>query len=33
MAYVPTLKKMYKEQVVPDLVKQFGFVYSMQFDI
>ena len=23
MAYVPTLKKMYKEQVVPALVKQF----------
>ena len=25
MAYVPTLKKMYKEQVVPALVKQFGY--------
>ena len=25
MTYVPTLKKMYKEQVVPALVKEFGY--------
>ena len=29
MAYVPTLKKMYKEQVVPALVKQFGYSSSL----
>ena len=30
MAYVPTLKKMYKEQVVPALVKQFGYSSVMR---
>ena len=30
MAYVPTLKKMYKEQVVPALVKEFNYSSVMQ---
>lgn len=25
MVYVPTLKKMYKEQIVPALVKEFNY--------
>ena len=33
MAYVPTLKKMYKEQVVPALVKQFGYSSVMQVPV
>ncbi len=30
MAYVPTLKTQYKEQIVPALVKQFGYTSVMQ---
>ncbi|MBR4038046.1 MAG: 50S ribosomal protein L5 [Tidjanibacter sp.] len=30
MAYVPTLKTMYKEQIVPALVKEFGYKSIMQ---
>ena len=33
MAYVPTLKKMYKEQVVPALVKEFGYSSVMQVPV
>ena len=30
MAYVPRLKQVYREQVVPDLMKQFGYSNIMQ---
>ena len=30
MAYVPTLKTKYKEQIVPALVKEFGYKSIMQ---
>ena len=33
MTYVPTLKKMYKEQVVPALVKEFGYSSVMQVPV
>ena len=33
MAYVPTLKKMYKEQVVPALVKEFNYSSVMQVPV
>ena len=33
MNYVPTLKKMYKEQVVPALVKEFGYTSVMQVPV
>ena len=33
MAYVPTLKKMYKEQVVPALVKEFNYSSVMQIPV
>ena len=33
MAYVPTLKKMYKEQVVPTLVKEFNYSSVMQVPV
>ena len=33
MAYVPTLKKMYKEQVVPALVKVFNYSSVMQVPV
>ena len=33
MAYVPTLKKMYKEQVVPALVKEFNYSSVMQVHV
>ena len=33
MNYVPTLKKMYKEQVVPALVKEFGYSSVMQVPV
>ena len=33
MAYVPTLKKMYKEQVVPALVKEFNYSSVMQLPV
>ncbi len=33
MAYVPTLKTMYKEQVVPALVKEFGYSSVMQVPV
>ena len=33
MAYVPTLKKMYKEQVVPALVKDFNYSSVMQVPV
>ena len=33
MAYVPTLKKMYKEQVVPALVKEFNYSSGMQVPV
>ena len=33
MAYVPTLKKMYKEQVVPALVKEFNYTSVMQVPV
>ena len=33
MAYVPTIKKMYKEQVVPALVKEFNYSSVMQVPV
>lgn len=30
MAYVPTLKTQYKEQIVPALMKEFGYTSVMQ---
>ena len=33
MTYVPTLKKMYKEQVVPALVKEFNYSSVMQVPV
>ena len=33
MAYVPTLKKMYKEQVAPALVKEFNYSSVMQVPV
>ena len=33
MAYVPTLKKMYKEQVIPALVKEFNYSSVMQVPV
>ena len=33
MAYVPTLKKMYKEQVVPALVKEFNYSSVMKVPV
>jgi len=33
MAYVPTLRTMYKEQVVPALVKEFGYSTVMQVPV
>lgn len=33
MVYVPTLKKMYKEQVVPALVKEFNYSSVMQVPV
>ena len=33
MVYVPTLKKMYKEQIVPALVKEFNYTSVMQVPV
>ncbi len=33
MAYVPTLKKMYKEQIIPALVKEFNYSSVMQVPV
>lgn len=33
VAYVPTLKKMYKEQIVPALVKEFNYTSVMQVPV
>ena len=33
MNYVPTLKKVYKEQVVPALIKEFGYTSVMQVPV
>jgi large subunit ribosomal protein L5 len=30
MSYVPTLKKKYKEEIIPNLVKEFGYKSTMQ---
>ena len=33
MAYEPTLKKQYKEQIVPALMKEFGYSSIMQVPV